>query len=153
MTLEQTALQPTDDDCDYEADWIKSALESKTEAEAEWRRRRQTFAIVHPEPTYVSAADWHLYADIPDPEAPCDRVIRFDLIGGGQIKSVEHFVPWPDSGISKKVICYRTIFTSPLISATLSSERTVKRRRQSARTLRDQLLCRGVSTRHRSRNR
>jgi hypothetical protein len=92
-------------DEDFERLWIESALRSKAEAEAEWRRRGQVFAIVHPEPTYISAADWREYASIPDPPAPCDRIIRFDLIGGGQIKSVEHFVPWPD-GIGSKVICY-----------------------------------------------
>jgi hypothetical protein len=88
-----------------EALWIESALKSKAKAEAEWRRQGKVFAIVHAEPTYVSAANWDFYAEIPDPEAPCDRVIRFDLIGGGQIKSIEHFEPWPNGGFSN-VICY-----------------------------------------------
>jgi hypothetical protein len=94
MTTEQTARQLSDDE--YEALWIESALESKAEAEAEWRRRGQTFAFVHPEPTYVSSADWWIYAVIPDPKAPCNRIIRFDLIGGGQIKSIEKFRVWKD---------------------------------------------------------
>jgi hypothetical protein len=90
---------------DFEALWIESALESKAEAEAEWRRRGLVFAHVHSEPTYVSAANWDINNGIPDPETPCNRVIRFDLIGGGQIKSIEHFEPWPD-GVVSRVICY-----------------------------------------------
>jgi hypothetical protein len=79
--MEQTVLQLLDDE--YEALWIESALKAKAEAEAEWRRRGQTFAFVHPEPTYVSASEWSFYADIPDPEVPCERILRFDLIDGG----------------------------------------------------------------------
>jgi hypothetical protein len=82
------------DDDDYEPLWIEGALRSRAEAEAEWRRRGQTFAMVHPEPVYVSDANWDINLGIPDPPAPCDRIIRFDLIGGGQIKSIEHFVLW-----------------------------------------------------------
>ncbi len=39
----------------------------------------------------MSFADWWIYADIPDPIVPCERIIRFDLIGGGQIKAIEKF--------------------------------------------------------------
>ena len=82
----------------WEAEWIEGARASKVEAEIEWRRQGKVFAILDDEPSYVAPCDWETYARIPDPETPCDRVIRFDLIGGGQIKSIEHFVPWSVPG-------------------------------------------------------
>jgi uncharacterized protein DUF6011 len=85
---------PTDEE--FEARWIESALEDKADTEAEWLNQGMVFADIEPKPVYVTAIDWWLYADIPDPPAPCDRVLRFDLIGGGQIKVIEKFVWWDD---------------------------------------------------------
>ena len=75
----------------WEAEWIKGALASRDEIASAWRDWGGVFAHVHPEPTYVSAADWALYAGIPNPKDLCPRVIRFDLIGGGQLKVLETF--------------------------------------------------------------
>ena len=106
------------------------------------------------EPTYMPADEWSLYADIPDPTAPCDRIIRFDLIGGGQIKSIEQFGVWPD-GIGSKSHLLRTItsFTSRHIAVMSLNAPAATSLAKPARPLRDELLCCGVFPRHRSGNR
>jgi hypothetical protein len=88
--------EPTKAELDaMEADWTASALETRDETEASWRQQGKVFARVD-EPVYITAIDWDLYADVPNPPAPCERVIRLDMIGGGQVKVVEKFVWWDD---------------------------------------------------------
>lgn len=90
--FEKSAARMTDEEsAQYEANFIASALEAKAKAEAEWQRLGNVYAFVQPEPYWISFADWSIYANIEDPKVPCDRVIRLDLIGGGQIKVVEKF--------------------------------------------------------------
>src|SRR4051812_6403311 len=97
MTIEQTALQQpyvpaTKEELDeFEAQCIAWALEKKIEVEEEWRLRSFVYAFVQPEPRWISFADWDIYANVQNPLVPCNRVIRLDLIGGGQIKTVEKF--------------------------------------------------------------
>ncbi len=71
---------------------------------------RQDFCDRSSGATYVSAANWDINLGIPDPEAPCDRIIRvrFDR-PAANIKSIEHFVAWTPNGWPappSKVICY-----------------------------------------------
>jgi hypothetical protein len=58
-------------------------------SEDEWTRKGLAFHWLDTEPTYVSPIDWDMF--IPDPSAPCRRIFRFTLIGGGQIAAVEHW--------------------------------------------------------------
>jgi Family of unknown function (DUF6011) len=77
------------------------------EKELAWTKAGYCYAwMIDPEPTFCVAADWSmlfvdepdvhtfprpvLYA-FPDPATPCTRILRFSLLGGGQIRTQEHF--------------------------------------------------------------
>jgi hypothetical protein len=68
--------------------------------EQEWRAAGYTVAWIDTRPKWLSVICWSwdkdCLADAPltDPDKPCRRAWRFSLIGGGQIKIIEH---WSDS--------------------------------------------------------
>jgi hypothetical protein len=89
-----------------ECDFWEGACEGVLQCEAEWRQRDQVFSWIDEKPVWVSAADWDTTQVLSDPKTPCTRHFRLSLIGGGQIKVTENFVPmsllsWPDC-----MICY-----------------------------------------------
>jgi Family of unknown function (DUF6011) len=69
--------------------YMASGWRAKTESEAEWQKEGHGISWVDLQPYWVSACDWSLWLDCPWHE--CTRVIRFVLIGGGQIKVQERF--------------------------------------------------------------
>jgi hypothetical protein len=76
------------DDCFWDY-----ACEGMLESEAKWRQRGEVFAWIDEKPAWVSAADWGLYI-LEDPKQSSTRRFRLELIGGGQIRVTETFVPW-----------------------------------------------------------
>lgn len=83
---------PSDEEFDFPA----NAREGMRRCEAEWTAASQRFAWIDLEPAWISAGDWSAYGrdGFPqDPLKPCQRVIRFSLIGGGQIRVTEQ---WTD---------------------------------------------------------
>jgi Family of unknown function (DUF6011) len=82
----------------FERMWRRSTLRHMQEKQGEWERKGLCFSWIDPEPTYCTASDWStlLTPDVeeafPDPKTPCIRIIRFSLLGGGQIRTIEHFI-------------------------------------------------------------
>jgi hypothetical protein len=60
-----------------------------TKYEAQWNAKRKTFAWFSKEPDYLSGSLCWFWLD--DPKAPCKRLFRFSLIGGGQVATVENW--------------------------------------------------------------
>jgi hypothetical protein len=53
---------------------------------------------IDPEPTWATVSDWSMLFQketleyvFPDPDEPCIRILRFSLLGGGQIRAMENF--------------------------------------------------------------
>jgi hypothetical protein len=88
-----TALGFHEDDDEF----LQSALQGMAKCESEWQAAGAIYSWVDPYPVWVSAGDWsgeYLGDGFPrDPLNPCRRIIRFSLIGGGQIRVTE---PWTD---------------------------------------------------------
>jgi hypothetical protein len=79
-----------DDDIEFRA----SAVRGMQKEEAEWRRAGKVFSWIDLEPDWVSAAEWYMgsqWGYPAEPTAPCNRILRFSLIGGGQIKVTEEW--------------------------------------------------------------
>ena len=69
--------------------WRQSCREAMAELEAKWNDDGKTFAWFSKEPDYsVGALSWWW---VDDPKAPCKRIYRFSLIGGGQVSTVENW--------------------------------------------------------------
>jgi hypothetical protein len=85
---------------DYQDDFESHAREWMVRQEREWRAAGFAVAWIDTRPKWISVTDWsdsrhhsHLEdAPLLDPDMPCHRAWRFSLIGGGQIKIVEHWV-------------------------------------------------------------
>jgi hypothetical protein len=85
--------------------FIASCASGMREEEAKWRLAGKVLSWIDPEPVWVSAADWHWGTEAEywygatesgarfpfDPTEPCNRILRFSLIGGGQIKVNEEW--------------------------------------------------------------
>jgi len=100
-----TAVAITDDfDFEpYHREWM-------VRQEREWRAAGLAVSWIDTRPKWISIINWSwpedaLFKEWPlvDPKTPCRRAWRFSLIGGGQIKIVEHWVetrePWPSSPV------------------------------------------------------
>jgi Family of unknown function (DUF6011) len=77
-------------DQDFKA-WTRAHMR---EQEVQWRAANQVFSWIDPEPVWISTGDWYDYGIggfPPEPEAPCDRIYRFSLIDGGQIRVTEEW--------------------------------------------------------------
>ena len=80
--------------------WRRSALRRMQEKQDEWEQKALCFSWIDPEPTYCTVSDWSMLFTpdagaehaFPDPKTPCIRIIRFSLLGGGQIRTIEHFI-------------------------------------------------------------
>jgi hypothetical protein len=77
------------DECD--ALFTSSAWEGKAANEAEWRSQGQAVAWIDLKPTYVDCCAWGLFVPLPEPDHACIRIMRFVLLGGGQIRVQEKF--------------------------------------------------------------
>jgi hypothetical protein len=79
------------------AQWVQWCADHMREKENEWTGHRYHFAWIDREPTFCTVSNWHmLFANncelaFPNPAAPCKRILRFSLLGGGQIRTIEHF--------------------------------------------------------------
>jgi hypothetical protein len=91
------------DDFDFEPyhrDWM-------VRQEREWRDTGFTVSWIDTRPKWISIIDWSIPGDahpgnvaqsaLINPPAPCRRAWRFSLIGGGQIKIIEHWVKTNDA--------------------------------------------------------
>jgi hypothetical protein len=97
-------MHPTKAELDQNVvDWSESCIECVRGKEIEWNRKAYCFSWIDPEPTFCPASDWSMLFtkdgnwDIafPDPTEPCVRILRFSLLGGGQIRVIENFVAIP----------------------------------------------------------
>src|SRR6516225_4221959 len=79
----------------HERAWRRSALRHMQEKQDEWEQKGLCFSWIDPEPTYCTVSDWSMLFipdspdaehAFPDPQNPCIRIIRFSLLGGGQIR-------------------------------------------------------------------
>ena len=75
----------------YEREWIASAWEGRAKYDAEWRGQGNAVAWIEPVPSHLTASGWDHYA-INEPDHACIRIIRFVLLGGGQIRVQEMFI-------------------------------------------------------------
>lgn len=89
--------------------YIASGWEAKTESEAKWRKEGYGITWVDLQPYWVSACDWMLWLN--DPKHECIRVMRFVLIGGGQIKVQERFYADPTTDLIRNDWAYGTCLT------------------------------------------
>jgi hypothetical protein len=76
-------------DCD--ALFTANAWEGKGQYEAEWRAQGQAVAWIDPKPHYINCCDWDHFGILREPEQACVRIMRFVLLGGGQIRVQEKF--------------------------------------------------------------
>jgi hypothetical protein len=79
-------------------EFLESALAGMAKCESKWHAAHVTWSWIDPYPAWVSASDWSEYQGdgFPrDPSKPCKRIIRFTLIGGGQIRVVERWTDRP----------------------------------------------------------
>src|SRR5262245_31848390 len=98
MTMLNEVPPPSAEDPSND-DFLQWAIQGMTKCEKEWRDAGTVFSWIDPQPVWVSAGDWSEYLGdgFPrDPLKPCRRIIRFSLIGGGQIRVVE---AWTDRTI------------------------------------------------------
>ncbi len=99
-----------DPDPDLEDDATSTFWESLCEAmlkqEEKWRQRRQTFAWVDQRPNWLSVTSWECADVLGYPDKPYTRTFRLSLLGGGQIKVMQDFVPM-GSPWHNDVICYK----------------------------------------------
>jgi hypothetical protein len=92
-----------------EREWRQGSINTMQELEMNWSQLGHSFTWIDLEPTYTPVSDWSgIFSDdcdsngcsmyaFPGPLKPCDRIIRFNLLGGGQIRSTEHFRSSPPS--------------------------------------------------------
>src|ERR1700737_1162643 len=82
---------------EMDSDFSKSVIKDMREKETEWIKRGYCFSWIDPEPTWMTVSDWSMLFTndnkydqaFPDPEKPCVRIMRFSLLGGGQIRTIE----------------------------------------------------------------
>lgn len=89
IMTEDKLLMTNDELREYETECIKWVREKAIATEAKWRARGYIFTWIDPEPDWITATDWSVFAGVRDPEHPSHRVFRFRLIGGGQIRVCE----------------------------------------------------------------
>jgi hypothetical protein len=86
-----------------EIQWRQGVIDHMREMETKWQSSGWCFAWIDPEPTYCEAGDWRFLFDndgnythaFPAPAEPCNRIMRFSLLGGGQIRTTERFKATP----------------------------------------------------------
>jgi Family of unknown function (DUF6011) len=89
-------------------EFLQWALEGMAECESKWHAAHVIYSWIDPYPVWVSSGDWSEYLGdgfLPDPLKPCRRVIRFSLIGGGQIRVTEQWTDRPLFDGDKGVWC------------------------------------------------
>jgi hypothetical protein len=100
-----TTLSFHEDDDDF----LQSSLRGMAKCESEWQAAGAIYSWIDPYPAWVSAGDWSEYLGdgFPrDPLKPCRRIIRFSLIGGGQIRVTEQWTDKPlYDGATKEIRC------------------------------------------------
>jgi hypothetical protein len=70
----------------------QSIIDDMREKEREWSSKEFCYSWIDPEPTFCPVSDWSTLFDknfepaFPDPRNPCKRIMRFSLLGGGQIR-------------------------------------------------------------------
>jgi len=90
---------PHDPDDEYDFSFFDSCGHHMLVREDYWRQRKLVWSWIDERPTWVSPVDWNLDV-LPNPKNPSDpgatmqRQFRLTLLGGGQIKVVEHFRAW-----------------------------------------------------------
>jgi hypothetical protein len=109
MKMTEALNHIANDADDYQYDFETSHREWMVQQEREWRAAGFTVSWIDTRPKWLSVINWSWPNDVPhewpliDPDRPCRRTWRFSLIGGGQIKVIEHWVeskqPPPISGI------------------------------------------------------
>jgi hypothetical protein len=89
-------LSQEEPDAEY-AEWTSRATKHMREKEIAWTRAGYCYAWIDPEPTFCTVSEWSTLFDrdgdfaFPDPTTPCTRILRFSLLGGGQIRVLERF--------------------------------------------------------------
>jgi len=81
-----------------EREFFESASRYMTECEERWRTKGFTIlSWIDEKPGWVHAADFGMILEDfwDEPTKPFTRIHRLSLIGGGQIKVMEHFNWWP----------------------------------------------------------
>jgi hypothetical protein len=88
---------------DLPGDFEQWCVEHMREMEFKWKQRGDCFSWIDLAPDFWNVARWYLllsssggdYVEIPNPEFPCKRIMRFSMLGGGQIRTTEHFKATP----------------------------------------------------------
>jgi hypothetical protein len=90
--------RPTPEEVEADvAEWTSWCAEHMREKEIAWTKAGYCYAWIDPEPTFCVAAHWSMLFDsdnnwaFPDPTTPGRRILRFSLLGGGQIRALECF--------------------------------------------------------------
>jgi Family of unknown function (DUF6011) len=80
-----------------EQEFVESASRYMVECQERWAKKgKAVISWIDEKPVWVGAADFDvILQNWGEAKAPFKRVFRFSLIGGGQIKTVEHFDWWP----------------------------------------------------------
>lgn len=108
MTDELTPMigKPTQAELDaFEEECRQGVLKYVRQKETEWKQHGLCYAWIDPEPAWAPAGQSSWYYDydpvskefgFPYPKTPCRRILRFSLLGGGQIRVIE---TWKESDI------------------------------------------------------
>jgi hypothetical protein len=89
-----------------DTDFRTPVVREMREMEIYWQTQGYAFSWIDLEPTFEPAGSWDClftatFDDaFPRPKEPCIRIMRFSLLGGGQIRTKEHFkasddTSWP----------------------------------------------------------
>ena len=85
---------------DLDRTFKRSAIQRMQGKQDEWQQKGLCFSWIDPEPTYCTVSDRSMLFTpdgkdaFPDPGTPCRRIIRFSLLGGRQIRTIEHYVKY-----------------------------------------------------------
>jgi hypothetical protein len=95
------AAMPDDDRC-----MANGPVDELRLTEARALVRGEVFALVVPAPDWAPVGMiWTIFLE--DPKVPTRRFLRFSLLGGGQMTTIEHFAEWSYPGLEKSTLCRR----------------------------------------------
>jgi hypothetical protein len=92
MRGEPEIITPEETLDEYEAACRASAIKGMRKEEARWQKRSLCFSWIDAEPVWVGVSEWRCFLgpEFGEVERPCKRIMRFALLGGGQIRTTEH---------------------------------------------------------------
>ena len=74
----------------------QSCRRGMEELERRWRNAGRTIAWIDTEPKWLQLFWDYDTSLLPQPAMPCRRILRFTLVGGGQLRIIQHWIARPD---------------------------------------------------------